>query len=107
MSVRALVHAPAQAARGSVVEIRASIAHPMETGYRRGGDGEMLPRDLVRRVEAHFDGQPVMQAELHAAISANPYIAFWLRVTGSGTLVLRWSGDRGFAHEERVAITAT
>lgn len=107
MSIRALLHAPAQAARGSVVEIRASIAHAMETGYRRGGDGEMQPRDLVRRVEASFDGRPVMQADLHAAIAANPYIAFWLRVDASGTLVLRWTGDRGFAHEERVTITAT
>ncbi len=107
MAQRALLIAPASAPRGSVVEIRASLAHAMETGYRRGSDGDMLPRDLVRRVEAHFDGERFFAADLHAAIAANPYLAFSLRLSGSGMLSVRWSGDRGLAHEEVVRITAT
>lgn len=107
MSTRALLHAPASAPRGSVVEIRATVAHPMETGYRRGSDGEMLPRELVRRVEARFEGDLFFAAELHAAIAANPYLAFHLRLPGSGELRVRWTGDRGLAHEERVRIQAT
>lgn len=105
--VRALLHAPASAPRGSLVEIRATVAHPMETGYRRSSEGEMLARDLVRRVEARFEGQLFFSAELHAAVSANPYLAFSLRLPGSGELSVRWSGDRGLAHEERVRIAAT
>lgn len=107
MTPRALLFAPASAPRGSVIEIRATLAHPMETGYRRGSEGEMLPRDLVRRVEARFEGERFFAAELHAAIAANPYLAFSLRLSGSGTLSVRWSGDRGLAHEELVRITAT
>ncbi len=107
MTVRALLHAPASAPRGSLVEIRATVAHPMETGYRRGSDGDMLPRELVRRVEARFDGELFFAADLHAAIAANPYIAFWLRLPGSGELHLRWTGDRGLTHDERVRIGAT
>ena len=105
--VRALLHAPASAPRGSVIEIRATAAHPMETGYRRSSEGEMLPRDLIRRVEARFEGELFFSAELHAAVSANPYLAFSLRLPGSGELRVRWTGDRGLAHEERVRITAT
>lgn len=107
MAVRALLSAPASAPRGSLVELRATVAHPMETGYRRDSDGQMLPRELVRRVEARFDGVPFFSADLHAAIAANPYLAFTLRLPASGTLSVRWSGDQGFAHEENVRITAT
>ncbi|MCW5610371.1 MAG: thiosulfate oxidation carrier complex protein SoxZ [Rubrivivax sp.] len=107
MSVRALLHAPASARRGEVVEIRALIAHPMETGHRRDSEGRLLPRDLVRTLEARFDGELVFAAELHAAIAANPYLAFHLRLPASGTLVVRWAGDRGFAHTESVRIEAT
>ncbi len=107
MSTRALLFAPASAARGSVIELRATIAHPMETGYRRSSEGEMQPRDLVRRIEARFEGERFFSAELHAAIAANPFFSFSLKLPGSGELSVRWLGDRGFAHEERVRITAT
>lgn len=107
MTLRALLHAPATARVGEVVEIRATAAHPMETGYRRGSDGDLLPRNLLRQVTATFEGQTVFSAELHAAISANPYVSFWLRVPGSGTLVVRWLGDGGISHDMRHELRAT
>ncbi len=102
--VRAILTAPATARVGEVVEVRALIQHTMETGYRLGAEGEKLQRDLVRRVECRFDGELVFAADLHAAISANPYLAFFLRVPSSGTLTVAWWGDRGLAHRESARI---
>lgn len=106
-ALRAILTAPATARAGEVVEIRALAQHPMETGYRRSSEGELLPRDLLRRVECRFDGELVFAADLHAAISANPYLAFQLKLPRSGTLSVSWAGDRGLAHSESVHITAT
>ena len=105
-ATRAILTAPASARVGEVVEIRALIQHAMETGYRLGAEGEKLPRDLLRRVECRFDGELVFAAELHAAISANPYLSFFLRLPRSGTLTVSWQGDRGFAHSESARIAA-
>jgi sulfur-oxidizing protein SoxZ len=105
-TVRAIVNVPASAKVGEVVEVRALVQHPMETGYRLASDGQALPRDLVRRIEARFEGQLVLAAELHAAVSANPYLAFALRLPGSGTLTVSWWGDKGLQHSESVRITA-
>ena len=107
MSLRALLNAPSRVRRGEVVEVRALLQHAMETGYRRGSDGELMPRDLVRRVEARFNGEPVFSAELYAAVAANPYVAFWLRVPASGVLTVDWQGDRGLRHRESLRIEAT
>ena len=104
---RALLTAPASARRGDVMDIRLLIQHPMETGYRSSSEGERLPRDLIRRVECRFEGELVFAADLHAAIAANPYIAFPLLATVSGTLVVNWSGDKGFAHSESARIAVT
>ena len=104
-TVRAILTAPASARAGEVVEVRALIQHAMETGYRLGADGEKLQRDLVRRVECRFDGELVFAADLHAAISANPYLAFFMRVPRSGTLTVAWQGDRGLTHSESARIT--
>ena len=75
--------------------------------YRRSSEGEMLPRDLVRRVEVRFECELFFSADFHAAVSANPYLAFSFRLPGSGELSVRWTGDRGLAHEERRRIIAT
>jgi sulfur-oxidizing protein SoxZ len=106
MSLRTLITVPASVRRGDVIEVRALAQHPMETGYRRGGDGEWLPRDLLRRLEARFDGELVFSAELHAAMAANPYLAFWLRVPAGGVLTLDWQGDRGVLHRDSRRIEA-
>jgi sulfur-oxidizing protein SoxZ len=98
---RALVHMPAAARRGEVFEIRALIGHPMETGYRPGADGKVLPRDIIRRFTCRYNGEVLIEAELHPAIAANPYLSFHARATASGTLEFTWEGDNGFAQTER------
>ena len=104
-TIRALITMPASAVRGDVIEIRALIQHPMETGFRVGSEGQSLARDLVRRVECRFDGELVFAADLHPAISANPYLAFHMRASSSGTLTVSWRGDRGFTHSESRPLT--
>ena len=103
MSTRALIHLPPEIRRGQVVEVRATVAHPMETGHRRGSGGELMPRNIVRRLEARLNGELVFAADMHPALSANPYVAFHLRAAASGPLQLTWRGDQGFEHSETVA----
>ena len=110
---RALITVPKTAKRGEIIEIRALVQHPMETGYRRSSEGDLLPRDLIRRFSCRFvesgkaddTGTIFFAATLHAAIAANPYLSFNLRAGSSGTLVFSWEGDNGFSHREHVALT--
>ena len=104
---RALITMPATAKRGDVVEIRTLIAHPMETGYRRGDDGRILPRNLIRRFACRYDGETVFEAELHPAVAANPLIAFSTVATTTGALTFTWEGDNGFAQTESFLLTVT
>lgn len=99
-SIRAVVTLPAVLRAGEAFEVRATVAHAMETGYRNDDAGTRLPRDLVRRFECRLDGELVFAADLFAAVSANPYVAFWMQVAGGGELALTWRGDNGFEHRE-------
>jgi sulfur-oxidizing protein SoxZ len=101
---RAIIEVPATARRGEVIAVRVLIAHPMETGYRPGADGRVLPRDIIRRFTCRYDGEQVFSAELAPAIAANPYLAFHLAATQSGTLEFEWQGDNGFTQVERRAL---
>ncbi len=102
---RALVTVPATAKLGEVIEIRVLIGHPMETGYRPGADGKVLARDIIRRFVCRYNGEQVFAAELHPAMAANPYLAFYTVAVASGKLEFRWEGDNGFAHSETASIT--
>lgn len=104
---RALIHMPATARRGDIIGIRALIAHPMESGYRPGADGKPVPQDILRSFTCTYDGATVFAAELHPAIAANPYIAFFTVATATGTLEFTWTGDNGFTQTERQLLTVS
>ena len=101
---RALIHLPPTPRKGEAMEVRALIAHPMETGYRPGADGRVLPRDIIRRFSCRYNGEVVFSAELYPAIAANPYLSFHVLASDSGTLEFEWQGDNGFAQVERVPL---
>ena len=98
---RTLIQVPASATRGQAIEVRVLIAHPMETGYRPGADGRVLPRDILRRFTCRYNGEPVFTAEFYPAVAANPYLAFHTLATETGTLEFEWQGDNGFSQVER------
>lgn len=102
---RTLLTVPSTARRGEVIEIRVLIAHPMETGFRPGADGKVLPRDILTAFSCRYNGETVFSAELFPALSANPYLVFHTVATDSGTLEFEWRGDNGFAQTERATLS--
>jgi sulfur-oxidizing protein SoxZ len=101
---RTLINVPAKVRRGDIIEIKTLIAHPMESGYRVGPNGVLIPRDIIRRFLCTYNGVEVFRAELSPAIAANPFIAFFTVATESGTITFEWTGDNGFAASESAAI---
>ena len=99
-----LVNVPARARRGEIVEIKTLVSHVMETGYRRTQVGATIPRDIIRLFVCTYNGAEVFRAELHPAISANPFLVFSTVATESGTLTFQWTGDNGFSVTESAPI---
>ena len=102
---QARVSVPETAAKDEVVEIKTLIQHPMETGFRRDAEGNVIPVHIIDRFVCTYNGAEVFRMELHPAIAANPLIAFSLLASESGTLEFRWAGDNGYAVTETAQIT--
>lgn len=86
---------PARVAAGEVITIKTLVSHPMETGFRRDALGSPIPRNILTEFECRLDGERVFRADLHPAVAANPYLAFRLRATRSGTLRFSWRDQHG------------
>lgn len=107
MTARALINVPKTAKKGEIIEIRAMIAHRMETGYRQGPNGEAIPRDIINRLVCTYGGEEIFSADFYPAISANPFITFSTIATESGTITFTWTDDRGAAQMATAEISVT
>jgi len=100
-----LINAPKNAKSGELIEIKALILHPMETGFRAGTNGRLIPRNIIERFVATWNETEIFSIAFSPAIAANPFVSFFTVAKQSGTVRLRWTGDEGFNVEEQIAIT--
>jgi sulfur-oxidizing protein SoxZ len=101
----ARVTVPAQAKRGEPFEVRISIRHAMETGYRTDDVGKSIPRNVIRTFSCRYDGTEVFSAHLSSGIAANPYLRFFVTATQTGTLTFDWVDDAGARGSESAVVT--
>lgn len=99
------IAAPDTASRGEIIELKALIQHPMETGYRSGPDGKAIEQDIIKRFEVSYDGETVFEAELEPGIAANPILTFYTRATASGPIEFTWTGQNGETWSETHELT--
>ena len=95
LPIQPRIQAPDIVAKGEVFEVRTLITHPMETGLRKNAAGEAIPRKIIHAFRCHYNGAEVFSADLHEAMSENPYISFYIRAAESGSLKLSWEEDGG------------
>ncbi len=96
MAQQARVRVPKSAKSGEVVQVKTLFPHVMETGRRRDRKtNELVPRKIINRFECKYEGKTVFSAELHPAISANPYLSFHVRAGKTGKLEFAWTEDGG------------
>jgi sulfur-oxidizing protein SoxZ len=101
----ALIRLPKTVKRGEVFEIKTLIQHPMETGYRSGTNGTIIPRDIIEEMICTYNGVEIFKMKMSSAIAANPFVSFHTVATETGMLYFRWTGDNGFKVEETSPIT--
>lgn len=102
---RVLINVPPTAKRGQIIEIKALISHPMETGFRTGPDGNLVPRNIIKRFTCVYNGEEIFSADLFPAVAANPFLSFTTVATESGTIAFRWIDDEDRVQLETAKIT--
>nr|VFJ63122.1 MAG: sulfur-oxidizing protein SoxZ [Candidatus Kentron sp. FM]VFJ65102.1 MAG: sulfur-oxidizing protein SoxZ [Candidatus Kentron sp. FM]VFK15934.1 MAG: sulfur-oxidizing protein SoxZ [Candidatus Kentron sp. FM] len=96
MTKKPRIKVPKSVKAGEIFQVKSLFPHPMENGLRKDKKtGEIIPRKIIHRVEATFAGEQVFAADLHTAISANPYLAFYCRAESGGELSITWIEDGG------------
>lgn len=104
MESRPRVRVPKKASAGEVITIKTLINHEMESGQRKDKDGKVIPEHIIDTFKVEFNGEPVLSADLNAAISANPYFEFTAKVNESGTFKFTWHDQKGPVYTDEAKI---
>lgn len=99
------VRMPTTAKAGEVIEVKTLISHEMETGLRKDGSGQTVPRRIIKKFLATFNGKEVLSADWHSAVAANPYQAFFVKVPETGTFEFSWFDDNGEVYKSLHKVT--
>lgn len=105
---KARIKVPKSVAKGEIFQVKTLISHKMETGLRKDKKtGEKIPRMILNRFVCKYNGEEVFACDWSTPISANPYTAFYLKASESGTLDFIWTDDEGSVFEKSADITVT
>ena len=101
------VRVPKTASAGETITIKTLISHQMESGQRKDSDGNVIPRQIINRFTAEFNGEIVIDVTMEPAISTNPYFEFDAVVPESGEFVFTWYDDNGDVYTTSSPITVS
>jgi len=105
--VKPRVKVPKKAKAGEIITIKTLISHPMETGLRKDKKtGDLIPRKIINKFVASFEGEEVVNVTIDPAVSANPYFQFDMKVPGPGTVRFEWTDDDGTVYDLEKTIKA-
>lgn len=91
--------------QGDVADVRVLMAHPMETGQRKDGAGNLVPLHFIQTMTAQLNGKPVLEAETSQAISRNPVFGFKLKGAKTGDkLSITWTDNKGDKRTDEVTV---
>ncbi len=104
---RPRVKVPRNARKGEVVLVKTLLRHRMETGLRTDGDGNVIPRHIINGFVCRYDDAVVFSVDLRPAVSANPFIEFYVVARRSGTLKFFWYEDGGKVYTAQRQLTVS
>jgi len=93
--IKARVKVPKKADIDEVIEIKTLLSHPMHSGRGVDGDGNIVPRKIINKFTASFNGTMFFTMDLKPSVSSNPFLIFPFKVTEAGTFDFVRTEDGG------------
>lgn len=86
---------PDRIQRGDVIRVQAVVQHPMDTGFFRDANAELIPPWFINDVRILYGADEVARFEWTSGISRDPMVSFQLRAEREAPLTFVWRDNRG------------
>jgi sulfur-oxidizing protein SoxZ len=93
--------------QGDTADVRVLILHPMETGQRRDGKGEIVPLHYIQSVLVTHNGKAVLDAQWSQAVSRNPFLGIRVKGARVGDKIgVTWVDNKGDKRTDEATVAA-
>ena len=91
--------------KGDIADVRVLMNHPMETGQRKDGSGNLIPMHFIQEIAVKLNGKTVIDAQISQAVSRNPVFSFRVKGAKAGDkLEISWLDNRGERNSTETSI---
>ena len=91
--------------KGDVADVRVLMNHPMETGQRKDGAGNIVPQHFIQELAVRVNGKTVIEGQISQAVSRNPVFSFRLKGAKAGDKVeVSWLDNKGESNKTETAL---
>ena len=93
--------------QGDVADVRILMRHPMETGTRKDGKGEIVPVHFIQSVIVNHNGKTVLEAQWSQAISRDPFLGLRVKGAKAGDKIsVTWTDNKGDKRTDEATVAA-
>ena len=81
---------------GDITEVQALVQHPMESGFVKDAQGQVIPAHFIQQLTFEHGGKTVFVADWGPAVSKDPYVKFSFKGGKKGDdLKVSWVDTKG------------
>jgi sulfur-oxidizing protein SoxZ len=81
---------------GDTTEVQALIQHPMDSGFVKDAQGQIIPAHFIQQLTFECNGKRVFVADWGTAVSKDPYVKFSFKGGNKGdALRTSWIDNKG------------
>jgi sulfur-oxidizing protein SoxZ len=83
-------------ANGDTTEVQALIQHPMDSGFVKDAQGQVIPAHFIQQLTFEHNGKSVFIADWGPAVAKDPYVKFAFKGAAKGDeLKISWVDNKG------------
>jgi sulfur-oxidizing protein SoxZ len=102
---KAKIVIPDRIAKGDVIRVQAIIQHPMDTGFFRDANANIIPAYFINDVTVAYGDAEVAHFEWTSGVSRDPMVAFLLTADREAPLTMTWKDNKGGVYQSSVKIS--
>jgi sulfur-oxidizing protein SoxZ len=81
---------------GDTTEVQALIQHPMDSGFVKDAQGQVIPAHFIQQLTFEHGGKTVFAADWGPAVSKDPYVKFAFKGGNKGDEIkIGWVDNKG------------
>ncbi len=93
--------------QSDTADVRVLMLHPMETGQRRDGKGQIVPLHFIQSVLITHNGRTVLDAQWSQAVSRNPFLGVRIKGAKVGDKIsVTWMDNKGDKRTDEATVAA-